>query len=79
MKKLLILGTLLLSSCSAYRIQVVKTRDTIYYTPANRERLVWFDHYHSFTSKQKAEEQIKEWKEDKAFEKSNKSQYIYFK
>ena len=79
MKKLLILGTLLLSSCSAYRIQVVKTRDTIYYTPAKRERLVWFDHYHSFTSKQKAEEQIKEWKEDKAFEKSNKSQYIYFK
>jgi hypothetical protein len=26
MKKLLILGTLLLSSCSAYRIQGVKTR-----------------------------------------------------
>ena len=28
---------------------------------------------------QKAEEQIKEWKEDKAFYKNNKSQYIYFK
>ena len=79
MKKLLILGTLLLSSCSAYRIQVVKTRDTIYYTPSKRERLVWFDHYHSFTSKQKAEEQIKEWKADKVFQKRNKSQYIYFK
>ena len=79
MKKLLILGTLLLSSCSTYRIQVVKTRDTIYYTPAKRERLVWFDHYHSFTSKQKAEEQIKEWKADKVFQKRNKSQYIYFK
>ena len=79
MKKLLILGTLLLSSCSAYRIQVVKTRDTIYYTPSKRERLVWFDHYHSFTSKQKAEEQIKEWKADTVFQKRNKSQYIYFK
>ena len=79
MKKLLILGTLLLSSCSAYRIQVVKTRDTIYYTPAKRERLVWFDHYHSSTSKQMAEDVIKTWKEDKLIEKSNKSQYIYFK
>ena len=79
MKKLLILGTLLLSSCSAYRIQVTKTKTVTYYTPSKRERLVWFEHYHSFTSKQMAEEQIKEWKEDKAFEKSNKSQYIYFK
>jgi hypothetical protein len=79
MKKLLILGTLLLSSCSAYRIQVIKTRDTTYYTPAKRERLVWFDHYHSFTSKQMAEDVIKTWKEDKLIEKSNKSQYIYFK
>ena len=79
MKKLLILGTLLLSSCSAYRIQVTKTRDTIYYTPAKRERLIWIEHYRLFTSKQKAEEQIKEWKEDKAFYKNNKSQYIYFK
>ena len=79
MKKLLILGTLLLSSCSAYRIQVVKTRDTIYYTPAKRERLVWFDHYHSFKSKQAAEDVIKGWKEDKEFAKKNKSQYIYFK
>jgi hypothetical protein len=79
MKKLLILGTVLLSSCSAYRIQVVKTRDTIYYTPAKRERLVWFDHYHSFTSKQMAEDVIKTWKENKLIDKSNKSQYIYFK
>lgn len=79
MKKLLILGTLLLSSCSAYRIQVTKTKNATYYTPAKRERLVWFDHYHSYTSKQKAEDKIKEWKEDKAFEKSNRSQYIYFK
>jgi hypothetical protein len=79
MKKLLILGTLLLSSCSAYRIQVTKTKTVTYYTPSKRERLVWFEHYHSFTSKQMAEDKIKEWKEDKAFEKSNKSQYIYFK
>ena len=79
MKKLLILGIVLLSSCSAYRIQVVKTRDTIYYIPEKRERLVWFDHYHSFTSKQMAEDVIKTWKEDKLIEKSNKSQYIYFK
>ena len=79
MKKLLILGTLLLCSCSAYRIQVVKTKDVTYYTPAKRERLVWFDHYHSFTSQKMAEDVIKNWKDDKAFEKLNRSQYIYFK
>jgi hypothetical protein len=79
MKKLLILGTLLLSSCSVYRIQVAKTKDATYYTPAKRERLVWFDHYHSFKSKQAAEDVIKGWKEDKALEKLNRSQYIYIK
>ena len=79
MKKILIFGTVLLSSCSAYRIQVIKTKDNTYYTPERRERLVWFEHYHSFQSKQKAEEQIKEWKDDKEFAKKNKSQYIYFK
>jgi len=79
MKKILILGTLLLSSCSAYRIEVIKTRDATYYTPAKQERLVWFDHYHSFKSKQAAEDIIKEWKADKEFAKKNKSQYIYFK
>jgi hypothetical protein len=79
MKKILILGTLLLSSCSAYRIEVIKTTTGTYYTPSRRENLVWFDYYHSFTSKQMAEDKIKEWKEDKAFEKSNRSQYIYFK
>jgi hypothetical protein len=79
MKKILILGTLLLSSCSAYRIQVIKSSAGIYYVPAQRNGLQWNEHYHAFQSKQKAEEQIKEWKEDKAFYKNNKSQYIYFK
>jgi hypothetical protein len=79
MKKLLILGTILLSSCSAYRIQVVKLSAGTYYIPSQRDGLQWREHYHMFTDKQMAESQIKDWKDDKAFAKNNKSQYIYFK
>jgi hypothetical protein len=79
MKKLLILATVLLSSCSAYRIRVNKTEVHTYYTPSQRVGLHWVEHYASFQSQQLAEWQIQNWKADKAFEKHNKSQYIYFK
>ena len=79
MRKLLILGTLLLSSCSAYRIQVNKTEDQTYYTPSHRVGIHWVEHYASFQTQKLAEGQIQSWKADKAFQKHNKSQYIYFK
>lgn len=79
MKKLLILGTVLLSSCSTYRIQVNKTETHTYYTPSKRVGLHWEEHYASYQSQQLAEWQIQSWKADKAFQKHNKSQYIYIK
>ena len=79
MKKILILATVLLSSCSAYRIQVNKTESQTYYTPSKRVGLHWVEHYASFQTQKLAEWQIQSWKADKAFEKHNKSQYIYFK
>jgi hypothetical protein len=79
MKKLLILVTVLLSSCSTYRIQVIKSSAGTYYVPAQRNGLQWREHYHMFTNKQMAESQIKDWKDDRAFAKNNKSQYIYIK
>jgi hypothetical protein len=79
MKKLLILGILLLSSCSAYRIRVNETETQTYYTPSQRVGLHWVEHYASFQNKELAEWQIQNWKLDKAYQKRNKSQYIYFK
>jgi hypothetical protein len=79
MKKLLILGTLLLSSCSAYRIQVSTTTAGTYYHSSQRVGIQWVEHYSTFTTQQQAEGQIREWKEEKSFAKNNKSQYIYFK
>lgn len=79
MKKLLILATVLLSSCSAYRIRVNETEAQTYYTPSQRVGLHWVEHYASFQSKELADWQIHNWKLDKAFEKRNKSQYIYIK
>jgi hypothetical protein len=79
MKKLLILGTLLLSSCSAYRIQISTTTAGTYYHSSQRVGVQWVEHYSTFTLQQQAEEQIREWKEEKVFAKNNKSQYIYFK
>ena len=79
MKKLLILATVLLSGCSTYRIQVIKSSAGTYYIPSQRIKMRWNDHYHAFHSKQMAEAQIKDWKDDKAFTKNNKSQYIYIK
>ena len=79
MKKLLILGTILLSSCSSYRIRVIQSSAGTYYIPAKRVGMQWDEYYHAFHSKQMAESQIKDWKDDKAFTKNNKSQYIYIK
>jgi hypothetical protein len=79
MKKLLILGTILLSSCSAYRIRVNETEAQTYYTPSQRVGLHWVEHYASFQSKELADWQIQNWKLDKAYQKRNKSQYIYIK
>ena len=79
MKKLLILGTLLLSSCSAYRIRIFKSTAGTYYHTSQRVGVQWVEHYSIFSTQQQAEEQIKEWKEEKSFYKNNKSQYIYFK
>lgn len=55
MKKLLILGTVLLSSCSTYRIRVNKTETHTYYTPSQRVGIHWSEHYASFQSKELAE------------------------
>lgn len=41
MKKLLILGTILLTSCSAYKIQVVNLGEHDYYIPMERKGLDW--------------------------------------
>jgi hypothetical protein len=41
MKKLLILATVLLSSCSAYKIQIVNFAEHDYYVPLERKGLVW--------------------------------------
>jgi hypothetical protein len=79
MKKLLILTTVLLSSCSTYRIRVNETGLQTYYTPSQRIGLRWDEHYASFQSKELAEWQIQNWKLDKAYQKRNKSQYIYIK
>lgn len=79
MKKLLILGILLLSSCSSYRIKVTKTTAGTYYHASQRIGLQWVEHYSMFSTQQEAEKQIQEWKNDKTFYKQNKSQYIYFK
>ncbi len=79
MKKLLILGTLLLSSCSTYRIKVIKTTAGTYYQASQRVGLQWVEYYSMFSTQQQVEEQIKEWKADKAFHKQNKLQYIYVK
>lgn len=79
MKKILLLVTVLLSSCSAYRIQVNKTTSGTYYQVSQRVGMHWIEYYSMFPTQQKAEEQIQEWKTDKAFEKQNKTQYIYIK
>jgi len=79
MKKLLILATVLLSSCSTYRIQVNKTMAGTYYKASQRVNMHWVEHYSMFSTQQQAEEQIQNWKMDKAFYKNNKTQYIYFK
>jgi len=41
MKKLLILATVLLSSCSAYKIQIVNFGEHDYYVPLERKGLAW--------------------------------------
>jgi hypothetical protein len=79
MKKLLILATVLLSSCSTYRIRVNKTMAGTYYKASQRVNMHWVEHYSMFSTQQQAEEQIQNWKMDKAFYKNNKTQYIYFK
>lgn len=79
MKIKLILVIALLSSCSTYRIRVNKTTAGTYYHASQRIGLQWVEHYSMFSTKQQAENQIQEWKNDKAFYKQNKSQYIYFK
>ncbi len=79
MRKLLILATVLLSSCSSYRIKVTKTTHGSYYHTSQRVGLQWVEHYSMFPTQQEAEKQIQEWKDDKAFKKQNKTQYIYFK
>jgi hypothetical protein len=79
MKKLLILATVLLSSCSTYRIRVNKTEVQTYYTPSQRVGLRWNEHYASFQSKELADWQIQNWKLDKAYQKRNKPQYLYIK
>jgi hypothetical protein len=84
MKKLLILGTLLLSSCSAYRIEINQIRYTqpgtkqiTYYTPAKRVGLMWIEHYNSFIHKHEAVNQIIEWQDEKKMLNS-KPQYIFY-
>ncbi len=79
MKKLLILATVLLSSCSTYRIQVNTTTAGTYYKASQRVNIHWVEYYSMFSTQQQAERQIQEWKDDKAFKKANKSQYIYVK
>ncbi len=79
MRKLLILATVLLSSCSSYRIKVTKTTMGTHYQASQRVGLQWVEHYSIFPTQQEAEKQIQEWKADKAFYKQNKTQYIYFK
>lgn len=79
MKIKLILATVLLSSCSAYKIKVTKTTHGTYYQASQRVGLQWVEHYSIFPTQQQAEGQIKEWKADKEFLKQNKTQYIYFK
>jgi hypothetical protein len=79
MKIKLILAIALLSSCSTYRIQVNTTTAGTYYKASQRVDIHWVEHYSMFSTQQQAEKQIQEWKDDKAFKKANKSQYIYFK
>ena len=79
MKKILILATVLLSSCSTYRIRVNKTAVHTYYTPAQRIGIHWNEHYASFQSKELAEWTIQTRKLDKEYQKRNKSQYNYIK
>jgi hypothetical protein len=79
MKKLLILGTVLLSSCSSYRIEVVRSTSGTFYTPARRHGLHWDAYYYAFPNKLGAINQIYGWHTEEELHKSIKSQYIYFK
>lgn len=58
MKKLLILGTILLTSCSAYKIQIVNFADHDYYIPMERRGLDWKKSPNLYYGEQGAREHV---------------------
>jgi hypothetical protein len=88
MKKILILGALLLSSCSSYRIEVIHSSSGTFYTPSKRHGLYWNAYYYIFPNKLGDINQSSHtllwvpmygWNTKAELRKSIKSPYLYFK
>ncbi len=61
MKKLLVF--LLLSGCTTYKVRVVHRNDgVILYTPMQRKRLQWKEHWYTYHSLSDAKQLINVWK-----------------
>lgn len=82
MKKVLflILISVMLASCTQYKIRVQPVGEVTYYTAMKRDHVYWVEHYNSTTYKEGALEQIQIWKKLEAQRKSNRRpQYIKIK
>lgn len=72
MKKLLVF--LLLSGCTTYKVRVVYRNDgVILYTPMQRKRLQWKEHWYTYHSLNDAKQLINVWKVQN---QKQKEQYI---